>query len=57
MYKWEIKSEQKNNKYTCVISGGEFTGYSSVPISDKDVCCDYCNTKVIIERIKQLVNK
>lgn len=59
MYKEEVKSEQKKNKYTCVICGGEFTGYghSAMPISDKGVCCDSCNTKVIIERLKQLVNK
>lgn len=59
MYKEEVKSEQNKNKYICMICEGEFTGYghSSVPISDKGVCCDSCNNKVIIERIKQLVNK
>ena len=57
MYKEEVKSEQ--NKYICMICGGEFTsyGHSSIPIDDKGVCCDSCNIKVIIERIKQLINK
>ena len=42
-----------------MICGGEFTeyGHSAVPISDTGMCCDSCNTKVIIERLKQLVNK
>lgn len=59
MYKEEVKSEQKKNKYISMICGGEFTGYghSSILISDKGVCCDSCNTKFIIDRIKRLVNK
>ncbi len=59
MYKEEVKNEIKSLKYTCVICGSEFIGYahSAVPISDTSVCCDSCNNKVIIERLKQLVNK
>ena len=42
-----------------MICVGDFTshGHSAISITDKGEYCDSFNTKVIIEKIKQLVNK
>lgn len=43
----------------CVVCGKEFEGFGNnpYPLADKGECCDNCNTKVIIARIKQLQEK
>ncbi len=42
--------------HTCCICGKEFHGHGNNPhpIEIEGVCCDECNVKVVLERIKQL---
>ena len=43
------------NKKVCCICGKEFEGHGNNPhpIKSEGVCCDECNKKVIIQRIKE----
>ena len=40
--------------HTCCICGKAFKGHghNPHPIANEGVCCDECNTKVVVERIK-----
>lgn len=42
--------------HTCCICGKSFTGYghNPHPVKTEGVCCDECNAKFVMERIKQL---
>lgn len=42
--------------HTCCICGKSFKGHghNPHPVEIEGVCCDECNTKVVMERIKQL---
>ena len=42
--------------HTCCICGKAFKGYghNPHPVETEGVCCDECNAKVVIERMKQL---
>jgi len=41
---------------TCCICGKSFKGHghNPHPIANEGVCCDECNAKVVVKRIKQL---
>lgn len=42
--------------HTCCICGKSFKGHghNPHPVETEGVCCDECNTKVVMARIKQL---
>ena len=42
-------------EFTCCICGKKFIGYGNnpYPIKDDGRCCDECNKKVIIVRLKK----
>lgn len=44
------------DKNICCICGRKFEGYGNnpYPIKEEGVCCDECNIRVIVERIKEI---
>lgn len=50
-----------NDTHKCCWCGKQFTGYGNNPyplVKDEGArCCDDCNRYVILERIRQIVNK
>lgn len=53
-----MNKNSENEKHTCCICGKEFIGWGNnpYPIKNEGVCCDDCNSLVIIERIKRIKN-
>jgi len=48
-------SKENNESFICCICGATARGYGNNPhpIKKEGKCCDFCNQKVIIERLKQ----
>lgn len=49
----------KNKVYTCVICNKNFMGYGNnpYPLKNNGRCCGNCNGKVIVERLKNNLDK
>lgn len=47
-----------NTKHKCCICGREFEGWGNdpAPLKNKGVCCDDCNSKVILARLSAMRN-